>query len=62
MSQAINRKRAKGTCSRCPNGMEVAKPEYRMKNIVLLNIHNVIKNKLGNPAKLLAAINYRQLK
>lgn len=41
--------------------MEAAIPEYRMKNSVLLNIHNVIKNKLGNPAKLLAAINYPQL-
>lgn len=41
--------------------MEAAIPEYRMKNTVLLNIHNVIKNKLSNPAKLLAAINYPQL-
>lgn len=41
--------------------MEAAIPEYRMENIVLLNIHNVIKNKLGNPDKLLAIINYPQL-
>lgn len=45
----------------CSMEMVVTNSRAQDEKFVSLNIHDIIKNKLCNPEKLLATINYPQL-
>ncbi len=51
----------KRTHTQHSSGMVVTNSRTQDEKFIVLNIHDIIKNKLCNPEKLLAIVNYLQL-